>query len=309
MGLLNPLVTVLMPIYNGEKYLVEAIESVLKQLFTNFELLILNDDSTDNSLNIIKSFNDGRINLVENNHNIGLTATLNEGIKLARGKYIARLDQDDLMKRERLSLQIKYLENHNNIILLGSGVEYIDHEGDLLYKQEMPIHHKEIENHFTIGNPFVHSSVIFDKKSVMDISGYNGKFIYAQDYDLWLRLSLVGKVHNLPNLLTINRIHNNQETTNSEIHDIQIKEKIIIIKQIIIHNNTNKKAKATGYMKLSILYLIRKDYKFFFYYLLKVGKNFPYIIISAKTYQLIKNYYKNKMYMRRALKKQNEGSY
>ena len=107
----NPLVTVLMPVYNGEKYLAEAIESVLNQTFADFELLIIDDCSSDNSVEIIQSYNDNRLKLIINEENIGQSKTLNKGIEFAKGKYIARLDQDDLSYKERLQIQIEKISD------------------------------------------------------------------------------------------------------------------------------------------------------------------------------------------------------
>ena len=108
----NPLVSILMPVYNSEKYLREAIKSILNQTFTNFELIIINDGSTDNSLKIIKSFKDNRIKIIKNKGNLGLIKTLNKGIDLAQGKYIARMDADDIAMPKRLEKQIAFFNEN-----------------------------------------------------------------------------------------------------------------------------------------------------------------------------------------------------
>ena len=111
MDSLLPLVTVLMPVYNGERYLFSAIESILNQTFQDFELLIVDDCSNDNSIKIIESFSNKKINLIRNNKNQGQSATMNRGLKLSKGKYIARLDQDDLSYKERLQIQIEKISD------------------------------------------------------------------------------------------------------------------------------------------------------------------------------------------------------
>src|SRR3990167_9325600 len=120
---MNPLVTVLMPVYNGKKYLKEAIESVLNQTFRDFEFLIIDDGSTDKSAEIIKSFNDARIRLERNVTNLGLIKTLNNGLTLSRGKYIARMDCDDISLPKRLSVQVNFMEKHPEIGICGSWVK------------------------------------------------------------------------------------------------------------------------------------------------------------------------------------------
>ncbi|SVC41049.1 uncharacterized protein METZ01_LOCUS293903, partial [marine metagenome] len=110
-----PLITVLMPVYNGAKYLNEAIDSILNQTFQNFEFIIIDDGSTDDSVKIIKSYDDNRIRLVENRNNLGQSETLNKGLSLTRGKYIARMDQDDISMPERLKKQFEFMENNSDV--------------------------------------------------------------------------------------------------------------------------------------------------------------------------------------------------
>ena len=122
---MNPLVTVLMSVYNGEKYLERAIKSILNQTFKDFEFLIINDGSTDNSVKIIQSFNDLRLRLIHNESNIGLIKTLNKGLKLSNGKYIARMDCDDISLPKRLSIQASFMEKYPEIGVCGSWVKII----------------------------------------------------------------------------------------------------------------------------------------------------------------------------------------
>ncbi len=117
---MNPKVTVLMPVYNAEKYLKTAIESILKQTFSDFELLIINDGSTDGSEEIIRSFNDKRIRLFNNEQNLGIIKTLNKGLNLAKGEYIIRMDADDISLPDRLELQVKYMEENPGIGISGT---------------------------------------------------------------------------------------------------------------------------------------------------------------------------------------------
>ena len=127
----EPDVTVLLPVFNGALFLHQAIESILSQSFDNFELLIINDGSSDDSEKIIHSYSDHRINYVNNGQNIGLVATLNKGINLARGKYIARMDADDISIANRLKEQKEYLDQHSEVSFVASTINRIDQNGDI----------------------------------------------------------------------------------------------------------------------------------------------------------------------------------
>ena len=226
-----PLVTVLMPVYNGEKYLAESIESVLNQTYTNYEFLILNDGSTDNSINIINTFYDDRINLVTNSHNLGLTATLNKGINIAKGRYIARLDQDDISNKTRVELQVEYLINNPDIVLVGTNCEYIDSKNTINGKWTTATTHFDIINSFYKQNPFAHSSVMFNKKKVINVGGYPKNYIYAQDLALWIRICSKYRVANLNENVTQIRIHDQQVTFDNNLQQIKIAEELSLMKE------------------------------------------------------------------------------
>lgn len=183
---MKPQVNVIMSIYNGEKQLRESIESILNQTFTDFEFIIVNDGSTDGSLEIIESYIDSRIQIIDNEENIGLTKSLNKAIKKARGKYIARQDADDISLPTRLELQHEYLEKHPEVALLGTGIYVINEMGDEIEKRIM---HPNPKKSLLNGNRFIHGSVMFRKSVIDEIGAYNETLKYAQDYELWLRMS------------------------------------------------------------------------------------------------------------------------
>ncbi len=131
----NPKVSVIMSVYNGDKYLREAIESILNQTFTDFEFIIVNDGSTDNSLEIIESYDDERIKTINNKKNIGLTKSLNKALKFAKGKYIARQDADDVSLPNRFEKQVEYLDSHPEVALVGTSVYLIDENGKIIGKR------------------------------------------------------------------------------------------------------------------------------------------------------------------------------
>ena len=181
--------TVLMSVFNGEKYLKEAIESILGQTFSDFEFLIINDGSTDSSKEIILSYNDPRIRYVENEKNIGLTKSLNKGLALAQGEYIARMDADDVSLPERLEKQVNFLDSQKDIVLAGSHSDFINEDGKVFKTNKRTYTKEELYYNLTFGNVFPHSSAMFRKKEILDMGGYDDFFKQAQDHELWFRVS------------------------------------------------------------------------------------------------------------------------
>lgn len=198
-----------MAVYNGQKYLAEAVDSILNQTFTNFEFLIINDGSTDNSREIILSFDDPRIRIVDNPDNIGLARSLNRGLQLAQGELIARQDADDISYPNRIEQQFRFLEMHPEVILLGTGVRTIDESGrphpDKLY---VPTSLTAIRWYLMFGNAFAHTSVMFRRNIIWDkLGGYDEVFDRIEDYELWSRVARSFIVENLPNVLIDYRYH------------------------------------------------------------------------------------------------------
>jgi len=203
---MSPLVTVLMPVYNGEKYLKEAIESILNQTFIDFEFLIIDDGSTDKSAEIIKSFNDARIRLERNETNLGLIKTLNKGLTLSRGKYIARMDCDDISLPKRLSIQVNFMEKHPEIGVCGSWVKVMGLKQEFVNRY--PQKHEEARAYLLFNTPFAHPSVII-RKEVMEKHEleYDENYKYAEDYELWSRIIKHTKLSNIPKVLLHYRMH------------------------------------------------------------------------------------------------------
>ena len=197
----NPKVTVLMPVYNGETYLAEAIESILNQTFADFEFLIIDDGSTDNTWDILNNFNDSRIRLVKNNQNMGITKTLNKGLQLARSNYVARMDADDICIQERLQRQKAFLDENLNFAMVGSWIEVIDEIGRKIKRINFPIVSYLLRWRLLYTNTFAHSAVMFRKDAALGVGGYSEKLRYAQDYDLWSRISIHWDVANIPAVL------------------------------------------------------------------------------------------------------------
>jgi len=187
----NPKVTVLMPAYNAEKYIGEAIASVLNQSFTDFELLIINDGSTDSTQKIIHSFRDKRIVLI-NQQNKGVSAALNVGLKAARADYIARFDADDVCHPDRLKIQYEFITSYPQYTIIGSTADYIDASGHFMFTHQLAGHlNEEIQQLKYSVCPFIHSSVLYKKDVVITNGGYNENAYTYEDHFLWASMQPV----------------------------------------------------------------------------------------------------------------------
>lgn len=194
-------VTILMPAYNAEKYVADAIESVLQQSFADFKLLIINDGSTDQTQNIIHSFSDKRIQLIDQSHR-GIASALNKGLSKTASQYIARFDADDICLPERLQRQVDFLDQHLDYIVVGCDAEYISENAEHLFNFKCIGHsHEQILEKIYSYCPFIHSSVMYRKEPVVKAGGYSVHAHNFEDYFLWIQLLKSGKFHNLPQQL------------------------------------------------------------------------------------------------------------
>jgi len=201
------MITVLMPAYNAEHYIAEAIASVLQQTYANFELIIVNDGSTDGTRNVIRTFKDTRIKLIEQT-NKGVAAALNTGLEQARAPYIARFDADDVCYPERLEKQLDFLQNNPEYILVGSEAEYITENGDFLFNFSCIAHtHEEIIEKLYFYCPFLHPTVMYKKESVRNAGGYPKHAHNFEDYLLWTNIAREGKLYNMPQPLIKYRLN------------------------------------------------------------------------------------------------------
>lgn len=191
-------VTVLMPVYNSEKYISAAIHSVLSQTFSAFELLIVNDGSTDRTREIIGSFQDPRIRVIDK-ANGGVASALNAGLAQARGQFIARFDADDVCLPQRLEEQVGFLDKHPGYVVVGSDADYMQENGEFLFSFQCLGHtHEEIRESFYFYCPFIHSSVMYRRDVVLEAGGYSEHAHNFEDYLLWTRLLKAGRLANLP---------------------------------------------------------------------------------------------------------------
>lgn len=202
----DPIVSILLPTYNRARLLERAIQSVADQDFTAWELLILDDASTDNTSEITAGWvtRDPRIRVLRNQVNSypDISKNLNGGIEAARGKYIARLDDDDYWHdKTKLTKQVAFLEEHPDYVIVGSGMIIVDQNNQEQYRYLKRENDEEIRRGIYFANPFSHTTVLFRKNIAEKIGGY-GKWRYAEDWEFWLRLGQEGKMHNLPEYLT-----------------------------------------------------------------------------------------------------------
>lgn len=205
----NPIISVLMPVYNAEKYVAEAVESILNQTLGDLEFLIVDDGSSDGSLAILKRYAeiDQRICLVSR-PNTGYIPALNEMLELAKGKYLARIDHDDVALPERFAKQFEYLEQHPECVVIGSRLLLIDSDGDPMREFVDLLVHQQIDNQHLEGNVHIfHPAVMMRREAFEQVGGYHDDHPCAEDLDLFLRLAECGQVANLPEVLTKYRQH------------------------------------------------------------------------------------------------------
>ena len=201
-------ISVIMSVYNDEKYLSIAIESILNQTYKNFEFIIINDGSTDGSINILEYYQklDSRI-IVINQENVGLTKSLNKVIKISKFQYIARMDSDDISDKFRLEKQIAFLKHNKGYALVGTNIIKIDKNGNEIEKNKTKYSYKDILNTFKTRNCIAHGSVLLNRQLLGDMLYYDENFLYAQDFKLWTKISKKYKIANLKEYLYNLRIH------------------------------------------------------------------------------------------------------
>lgn len=234
------MVSIVLPVYNAEKYLYECLNSIVAQTFKNWELIIINDGSTDNSEKIIhvfiasvSTFNE--VIYVPLEHK-GLPFCLNKGIGLARGKYIARMDSDDVMLENRLQEQIYFMENNPDVGVLGSYAMEIDENGEEISLIKEPVENSKIKNALNYSCPIIHPTVIMQKE-LLEVNLYKELYPNPEDIDLWWRLENLTIFRNLDIVLLKKRFHNKQITQKSRIFKIRLE--IIFIKRSLKNNNFN----------------------------------------------------------------------
>ncbi len=202
-----PMVSVVMSVYNEEEHVSQAMESILNQTLNDFEFIIVNDGSVDRTYEIIKRYveKDKRIKVINHEKREGQAKSLNDGIKIAKGRYIARMDADDISLPERLEKQVKFMGYHPEVGVLGTYYKEIDNSGKILPRKQNPSTWEQIKKALFYYNPVCHPSVMMRKELILEVGGYDEKFSIGQDYDLFSRLVSKTKIENLPEFLIIHR--------------------------------------------------------------------------------------------------------
>jgi GT2 family glycosyltransferase len=204
----QPQVSVVLPVWNGERYLKQAIESILAQDFVDFELIVIDDGSTDRSAEIVTAFaHDPRVAL-HKQANAGVVAARNAGLRVAHAEFVAFLDADDIALPGRLAKQVAYLRAHPEAAAIGSNITYFSDADGVIRTQKFPVGVTQVANALETGNPLAQPSVMLRKSMAMAAGGYREAFKFgAEDYDLWLRLAEKHPLDNLPEVLTLYRVH------------------------------------------------------------------------------------------------------
>ena len=206
----NPRISIIFPVYNSEKYLLESLESVFNQTISDFELIIINDKSTDSSLNIIKKiekeYSNFQIKIIHNKYNIGLSKSLNKAFKKSKGEFIARMDSDDIASPDRLEKQLNFMIKHPDVGLVGSNSVIVDKNKKKIDYTDYPLNDIDIRAHFFFHNPINHPSILF-RKELFRSSPYSTKYKTTQDYYFYYCLMSQTKLANIKDYLMTQRIH------------------------------------------------------------------------------------------------------
>lgn len=209
-----PAISVLMPVRNGERFLPEAIESILSQTLADLELVVVDDGSTDSTPRILEraAAADARVVVHRREPGRNLAQVLNLAAQLSRGALLARLDADDVAGRDRLRRQAEFLAAHPEVALLGGQVTLVDERGREFGRAEYPLGDAALQDALRTGNPFVHSAVTMRRAAFEEVGGYRENFDHGEDLDLWLRLAARHRLANLPDVVAEYRIHGTQLT-------------------------------------------------------------------------------------------------
>lgn len=208
---LSPAVSVLMTVHNGQAYLAEALEALLNQTFPDFEVVVVDDGSVDRSSAIVRHYAsiDGRFRLIAMPH-MGRAAALNTGLRACRGEFIAVNDADDISLPRRLEVQAAFMRDHPHVVLLGSYADIIDERGRVIGKRYPPLRDRKIRLRLALGDPIVHSTVMYRRRVLLDIGGFNERLLCAIDYDAVERCLMMGRVACISEVLVRHRRHSQQ---------------------------------------------------------------------------------------------------
>lgn len=297
------MISVIMPVYNAEKYLSESIESILSQSFKEFEFLIFDDASTDNSKQIIKNYStkDNRIKFFDRKINVGYSNLINESLEKVNFNFIARMDADDISHKERLQKQFDFLSRHLDYSVVGSFIKIIDDKNMFVRYSKYPVENNDIKKTLYEYSTFAHPSTMINYNFLKKIGYYRPIFEPAEDYDLWTRLSTISKLKNIPEYLLSYRQHSKSVSMERKeeqlIKTFFIKKNLKYLvngKDLVLKHNLNKidavvcknlfddfkKIKNDFIIGSIHLNLIEKQYQKFFFKLIKLFLDNPFYLIK-----------------------------
>ena len=225
-------VAVVMTVFNGEKYLSESLQSLLRQDLENWELIVIDDGSTDSTSKILQNYSDPRIRIIYLNDHIGRTPALNLAVKNASTEYLAVLDADDLSHPLRLKRQVEYLDSYQDVGLVGAWTEFIDEMGSVVSYKKGPTSHQEIVQVMATRNPIVHSSVMFRRALMGLVGGYDETLAYAQDFGMLLEFARISRIEIIPEILCSWRISNNSMTYAVESTIVRARDEVDLFARV-----------------------------------------------------------------------------
>ena len=297
MDLNKPIISVVIPVYNAERYILKALRSVCEQTYQNLEIIVLDDGSTDNSKKIIETIEDKRIKLVSRD-NRGLIATLNEGISLSSGDYIARMDADDICLANRFAKQLEYLQSQTKVGVVFTGIEYINANGDAIRKKTSNETRKIESVEFLFGCPVCHPTAMFNMNVLAkcDIQ-YDPDFDKTEDYELWTRLLNITQIGILSEVLFQYRIHSESITSKSSTEQRNTAVRAIMKNLsnldsqsvesslgVIYNNHQGLESASLTMMSLSKIFLL----------LNRINQSFSQQKYLSKSYYLLRNKLSNR---------------
>lgn len=225
-------VTILLSVYNGADYIAETIDSILAQTFSDFDFLIIDNASTDQTAAILDRYSDSRIRRYRNDRQLTLTESLNKGLSLTESSCIARIDADDIARPDRLARQVDYLNEHPAVTLVGTWCEFMDHHGHPCGEPFMPPEADSLlRDALASFNPVAHPSACFRLAAARAAGGYPEAYSYAQDMGLWIRLARQGELANIPEFLTCIRIHPGQESVNPARRLVRAQDSLALFRE------------------------------------------------------------------------------
>jgi len=228
------LISVLLPVYNAERFVAETLDSLIRQTNKNFEIIAVNDGSSDGSLKVLREYakRDDRIKVIDQK-NQGLVKTLNTAAKLSSGEFLARIDADDVALDRRFEFQLKAMKEDSNRVLIAGGFDVMNEDGEILYHDAVPTNYEDIINAMYTRNPIAHGSILMRRSAFEEAGGYSEDCGPTEDYELWTRLSKIGTIIALPQTIFRWRVNPNGITsTKSDIMEKHMKVNFVKFQEL-----------------------------------------------------------------------------